>query len=101
MKNNPYQTLNTSKYVESSSVSLELKKEDGTPIKVEGLSEYLTIAVPRQVPDPEPEPENVNNSVSVETALKKLRSHARFQLATTVVKRLRKRIIPLVAFKKL
>ena len=97
MKNNPYQTLNTSKYVESSSVSLELKKEDGTPIKVEGLSEYLTIAVPRQVPDPEPE--DVNNSVSIETALKKLRSYARFQLATTVVKRLR--IIPLVAFKKL
>jgi hypothetical protein len=49
LKDNPYQTLNTSKFVESSSVSLELKKEDGTHLEVQDLTDDLRIVVPRQL----------------------------------------------------
>ncbi|CAB4014041.1 Hypothetical predicted protein, partial [Paramuricea clavata] len=47
LQDNPYQTLNTSKFVDSSSVSVELKKDDGTHINVQNLPDPLTIAVPR------------------------------------------------------
>ena len=66
LKNNPYQTLNTSRLVDFSSVSLELKKPDGALIKIQGLSEYLTIAVPREVS------ENVNDSVSIYRNVRKV-----------------------------
>jgi hypothetical protein len=48
LRDNPYQTLNTSKFVDSSSVSLELKT-NGNPIEIANLTNPLKIAVPRDI----------------------------------------------------